>query len=143
MTQYGVFCCLRFLVYHFLAKGKQWLEATSRVNVGHTLGPKSLVSMATLIRLLLTMAMDIWDRECGPFGPSFAVFATLANLGTPYLHGARDLARMKRAILVAYAQGSIALGFDICSSSLARLMQLAVCPTSPNFALLALFCPAA
>ena len=41
----------------------------------HILGPKSLVSIATLVRLLLAMTLDIWDRECGPFRPIFAVLA--------------------------------------------------------------------
>ena len=37
----------------------KWLEATSRVDVGHISGPKSQVSIGILVRLLLAMAMEI------------------------------------------------------------------------------------
>ena len=43
--------------------------------MGHKLGPKRHVSIATLVRLLLAMSMVIWDRESGPFRPFFTVFA--------------------------------------------------------------------
>ena len=49
--------------------------------MGHMLGPKSHVPIATLVGLLLAMAMDIWDRECGPFRPIFAVFAISSQVG--------------------------------------------------------------
>ena len=49
--------------------------------MGHILGPKSHVSLATLIRSLLAMTMEIWDRESGPFRPIFAVFAILGQVG--------------------------------------------------------------
>ena len=48
--------------------------------VGHLLGPKSHVSIATSVRLLLTMTMEIWDRECRPFRQIFAVFAVLGRV---------------------------------------------------------------
>ena len=43
--------------------------------MGLTFGPKSDVSIATLVKLLLAMAMEIWNRELRPFWPIFAVFA--------------------------------------------------------------------
>ena len=43
--------------------------------MGHILGSKSLVCIAPLLRCLLAMAMEIWDRECGLFRPNIAVFA--------------------------------------------------------------------
>ena len=50
--------------------------------MGHILGPKSHVLIETLERLLLAMAtMEMWDRECGPFRPNFAVFAILGQVG--------------------------------------------------------------
>ena len=52
----------------FFRSEKKWLEATSRVDMGHVLGPKSHVSLASLVRLLFALAMEIWDCECGQFG---------------------------------------------------------------------------
>ena len=46
-------------------------------------------------------------------------------------------------ILVAYDQGSMALGFDISSSGRAGVMQLTLLATLPNFAYHAVFCPVA
>ena len=43
--------------------------------MAHILGPTSHVSIASLVDLLLSMVMDIWHRECGPFRPNFAVIA--------------------------------------------------------------------
>ena len=48
--------------------------------MGHILGPKSDVSIARLVELLLPMAMEIWDGEEGPFGPLSAVFAILGHV---------------------------------------------------------------
>ena len=75
MAQFGVCCLLPFFVYNFSAKGKKYSEATSRVDMGHQLGPKSHVSIATFVRLLLAMTMEIWDCECGAFRPIFPVCA--------------------------------------------------------------------
>ena len=49
--------------------------------MGHKLGPKSHVSMATLVRVLLAMTAEIWDRECGVFWAFFVVFAILGKGG--------------------------------------------------------------
>ena len=45
-----------------------------RVGKWHILGPKSHVSIASLVGWILAVAMDIWNHECGPFWPDFAVF---------------------------------------------------------------------
>ena len=58
--------------------------------MGHILGPRSFVPRATLVRFLLAMAMEIWDRECGPFRPILAVFVILgqfANTISPWGQG--------------------------------------------------------
>ena len=57
----------------FFCSGENWLEATSRVDMGHILGPESHVCIAILVRFLVAMTMGIWDRECGPFG-QFSLF---------------------------------------------------------------------
>ena len=49
--------------------------------MGHLLGPKSHVSLATLVRLLLTLTIEVWDRLCGPFSPIFTVFAIFCQVG--------------------------------------------------------------
>ena len=79
--------------------------------MGHILGPTSHVSIATLVILLLAMKMEIWDRDCGPFRPNFAVFATLGEAGNIISPCGKGPGQKENAILVAYAQGSIALGF--------------------------------
>ena len=116
-------------------------QATSRVDMGHILGPKSHVSIATLVGLLLATTMEMWDRDCGPFWPIFAVFAILRQVGTTISPWSKGPSQEGVAILVASDQGSIALEVCICSSGLARVMRLTVCATLPNFAFLAVFCP--
>ena len=49
--------------------------------MGHMWGNKSHVPIAPLARLLLAMAMEIGNHECGPFQPNFAVFAILGHAG--------------------------------------------------------------
>ena len=65
----------------FFRYGEKWIEATSRVDMGHMLGPKSHVSIASLSGLLHAVTMEIWDRECGLFRPIFALFAILGHVG--------------------------------------------------------------
>ena len=38
-----------------------------RVGKRHILGPKSHVSIASLVERILAVAMEIWNHECGPF----------------------------------------------------------------------------
>ena len=68
----------------------------------HILGPNSCLSNAILVRLLLAMAVEIWNRECGPFRPVFADFAILGQVGntlSPWRKGPRQ---KRMLILVAY-----------------------------------------
>ena len=46
-----------------------------RVGRWHILGPKSHVSLASLVGRILAMGMEIWNHECGPLWLNFAVFA--------------------------------------------------------------------
>ena len=48
--------------------------------MGHILGPKSSVATAILVRPLLATTMEIWDCECGPLRPIFAVYALLGHV---------------------------------------------------------------
>ena len=45
-----------------------------RVGRWHILGPKSHVSIASLVGRILAMAMEIWNHECGPFLAKFRCF---------------------------------------------------------------------
>ena len=109
--------------------------------MGHILGPRSHLSIATLVRLLLGMTMEIWDRECGPFRPMFAVFVILSPVAKTVSPWGKGPGRVGVRMPVADVQGSIAQEFRICSSSLARVMQLTVRATLPNFPFLADLCP--
>ena len=63
----------------------QWekcLEATMRVGKRHIFGPNSHVSIASLVGGILAVAMEIWNHECGPFWPNFAVCAIVCHIGT-------------------------------------------------------------
>ena len=46
-----------------------------RVGKRNILGPRSQMSIASLVESTLAVAMEIWNHECGPFWPNFAVFA--------------------------------------------------------------------
>ena len=61
---------------------EKWLEATMRVGKRHILGPKSDVSLASLVERILALAMEIWNHECGQFWPNFAVFVIVCHIGT-------------------------------------------------------------
>ena len=109
--------------------------------MGHILGPNSHVSIATLARRLLPMGIETWDRECGPFQRNFALFGISGQVGNTIGPCSKGPSQKKTVILVAYEQGSMALGFCLCSSGLAGVMQLTVRATLPNFPSLAVFCP--
>ena len=53
-----------------------------RVGKQHTLGLESHVSIASWVPAILTVAMEIWNHECGPFWPNFAIFAIVCHIGT-------------------------------------------------------------
>ena len=68
----------------------------------HILVPRSHVSIASLVERILTVAMEIWNHECGPFWPNFAVFAIVCHIGitiSPWGTGSRQEGR---ANIVAY-----------------------------------------
>ena len=52
-----------------------------RVGKWHILGPKSHMSIASLVERILAVAMEILNQECGPFWPNFAVFAIVCHIG--------------------------------------------------------------
>ena len=53
-----------------------------RLGKWHILGPESHVSLASLVERILAVVMEIWNHECGPFTPNFAVFAIVCRIGT-------------------------------------------------------------
>ena len=70
--------------------------------MGHIFRPNSHVSIATLVRLLLAMTMEIWDRECGPFLPILAVFAFLGQVGNTISPWRNGPSQNGMRILLAY-----------------------------------------
>ena len=82
----------------------------------HILGPKSQVSIASLVERILAVAMEIWNHECGPFWPNFAVSAIVCHVGITISPWGTRSSQMRWAHIVAYEQGLIALEFRICSS---------------------------
>ena len=113
-----------------------------RVGKRRILGPKSHVSIASLVEKILAVAMETWNHECGPFWLNFAVFAIVCHIGTsisPWGTGSsQDLAS---ANIVAYDQGLNAIEFRICSSGSSGVIQLMVRSMISPFAPHAAFCP--
>ena len=72
--------------------------------------------------------------SAGHFGQISLFLPLYAILELPYLHGARDLARRKKANIVAYDEGLNAIEFRICSSGSSGVIQLLVRSTIPPFA---------
>ena len=90
------------------------------------------------------MAMETWTRECAPFLPNFAVFAILAQVRNTISRWGKEPTQLGRATLVAYEEGSIALGFGICSYLYnSKIIPFTMRATLPNFVFLAVFCPVA
>ena len=93
MTQYGVCCCLPFLVYHFYAKGKN--------------GQRHCRGLACGIywELNCICLQRFWVHYCSPwswvygiltvgrFGQISLFLPFCAHFGKAYFHGARNLAR--------------------------------------------------
>ena len=52
-----------------------------RVRKRHILGLESHMSIASLIERILAVAMEVWNHECGPFWPNFAVFPIVCHVG--------------------------------------------------------------
>ena len=107
----------------------------------HTLGPKSHVSIASLVEGILAVAIEIWNHESGPFWPNFAVFAIVCHIGITISPWGTRSSQRESAHIVAYDQGSNALEFRFCSSSSSGVIQLLVRSTIPTFAPHVAFCP--
>ena len=112
-----------------------------RVGWWYILGPKSHVSIASLVGRILAVAMDIWNHECGPFWPNFAVFAIVCHIGTTKSPWGMQPSRIKGVIIVADDQGLNPLEFHVCSSGSSGVIQLLVRSMIPPFAPHAAFCP--
>ena len=97
-----------------------------RVGKRHILGPKSHVSIASLVERILAVAMEIWNHECGPFWPYFAVFAIVCHIGTTISPWGTESSREGSANIVAYDEGLNAIEFRICSSGSSGVIQLLV-----------------
>ena len=112
-----------------------------RVGKWHKLGPKSHVSTASLVERILAVAMEIWNHECGPFWPNFAVFAIVCHIGTTISPWRKGPSQNQSAIIVAYDQGLGTIELRICSSGPSGNIQLLVRSMIPPFAPHAAFCP--
>ena len=87
------------------------------------------------------MTMEIWNHECGPFWPYFAVFAIVCHIGITISPWGTESSQEGTAIIVAYDQGLNAIEFRICSSGSSGVIQLLVQSVIPLFAPHAAFCP--
>ena len=112
-----------------------------RVGKWHILGPKSPVSIASLVERILAVAMEIWNHECGPFWPNFAVFAIVCHIGTTISPWGTGSSQERRANIEAYDQGLNAIELRICSSGSSGVIQLLVRSMISPFAPHAAFCP--
>ena len=111
-----------------------------RVGKWHILGPKSHMSIASLVGRILAVAMEIWNHECWPFWPNFPVFAIVCHIGTTISPWGTGSSQEGKAIIVAYDQGLNTIEFRICSSSSSGVLQLLVRSMIPPFAPHAAFC---
>ena len=125
----------------FSLQWRKLLQVTMRVGKWHISGPKSHVSIAFLVRMILAVAMEIWNHECMPFGPNFAVFAIKCHIGTTISPWGTESSHQESAIIVACDQGLNAIEFRICSSCSSGVIQLLVRSMIPPFAPHAAFCP--
>ena len=73
-----------------------------RVGKWHILGPKSHVSIASLVERILAVAMEIWNHECGPFWPNFAAFAIVCHIGITKSPSGTGSSQEEMANIVAY-----------------------------------------
>ena len=83
------------------------------------------------------MAMEIWNHECGPFWPNFAVVAIRCHMGTTISPWGKGPSQEEAAIVVAYDQGLNTVELRICSSASSGVIQLLIPPFAPHAA----FCP--
>ena len=87
------------------------------------------------------MVMEIWNHECGPFWPNFAVFAIVCHTGTTISPWGKGPNQKKDTIIVAYDQGLNTLEFRVCSSGPSGVIQLLMRSMLSPFAPHAAFCP--
>ena len=107
----------------------------------HILGPKSHVSIASLVERTLAVAMEIWNHECGPFRPYFGVFAIVCHIRITISPWGTESSQEGGAFFVAHDQGLNAIEFRICSSGSSGVIQLMVRSMISPFAPHAAFCP--
>ena len=112
-----------------------------RVGKQHILGPKSHVSIASLVERILTVAMEIWNHECGPFWPTVAVFPIVCHVGATISPWGTESSQEERAIIVAHDQGLNAIEFRICSFGSSGVIQRLVRSMISPVASHAAFCP--
>ena len=112
-----------------------------KIGKRHRLGPKSHMSIASFVERILAVAMEIWDHECGPFWPNFAVFAIVCHIGITISPWGTRSSQERKANIVAYDQGLDAIEFRICSSGSSVVIQLLVQSMISPFAPHAAFCP--
>ena len=112
-----------------------------RVGKCHILGPKSHMSIASSAERILAVAMEIWNHECGPFWPYFAVFAIVCHIGITISPWGTGSSQEGTTNIVAYDQGLNAIEFRICSSGSSGVFQLLVPSMIPPFAPHVAFCP--
>ena len=112
-----------------------------RVGKWYILGPKSHMSIASLVERILAVAMEIWNHECGPFWPNFTVFAIVCHIRIAISPRGTGYSQEGGANIVAYDQGLNAIEFRICSSGSSGVIQLLVRSMISPFAPHAAFCP--
>ena len=112
-----------------------------RVGKWHILGPKSHASIASLVGWILAVAMEIWNHDCGPFLPNFAVFAIVCHIRTAMSPWGRGPSQSERGMIVAYHKGLNTIEFRVCSSGPFGVIHLLVRSRTPAFAPHAAFCP--
>ena len=112
-----------------------------RVGKRHILGPKSHMSIASLVERILAVAMEIWNHGCGPSWPNFAVFAIVCHIGITISPWGTESSQEGSANIVAYDQWLNAIEFRICSSGSSGVIQLLVRSMISPFTPRAAFCP--
>ena len=112
-----------------------------RVGKWHILGPKSHVSIASLVERILAVAMEIWNHECGPFWPNIAVFAIVCHIGITTSPCGTGSSQVGVTNIVADDQGLNATEFRICSSGSSGVIQFLVRSMTPPFCTACCFLP--
>ena len=112
-----------------------------RVGKWHILGPKSHVSIASLGEMILAVAIEIRNHECGPFLFIFVVFAIVCHIGTTISPWGTESSYIELAIIVAYDRVLDTIEFRICSFGSSGVIQHLVRSMIPPFAPHAAFCP--